>query len=179
MELVGKRKIKIPTREIKEDAVAFCACVSVALLPRLLFRGPQEMSPSLPDREAAAYLYPPFSQLLGLPLCSLSLFIFLGLPFFVLSYLSAHPPLVCSIYFWKLQQEKDGDRLEKDWRQRGKQIKGRVGLIYEERLKALHLHIWSQQHKRRTQMHRHLDDGNRKVAVTLGNPLSRGITRSN
>lgn len=49
MELVGKLKIKIPPREVREDAVVCCTCFSVALFQRLSLvpwpRGDEPQSP--------------------------------------------------------------------------------------------------------------------------------------
>ena len=134
MELVGKLGRKI-----------FSAVFIVVLLQRLsLVSRLQWGARQAPRYRGSSYpsSFPPASGAASL----LPLFIFLSLPFLLLSYLSAHPPLVWSIYFWYLQQEKDGDRLEKGWQRRVKQIKGREDLIYEERLKALNLHSLSRQH---------------------------------
>lgn len=58
--------------------------------------------------------------------------------------------------------------MEKGWQGRVRQIKGREGLIYDERLKALNLHTLSRQHlKGGTHVRRHLGEIIRKVAVTL------------
>lgn len=92
LEVLGKLRTNILTREVRFQ------CGDVA--DTSLFPGLNETSHSLPATETAAYLPPPFSQLLGLPLSSLSSFS--SLLFFCSLYPSAHPPLICSIYFWYL-----------------------------------------------------------------------------
>lgn len=100
MELVGKLRRKNINRELGRWR-ASDAGLGEALSHRApSFRVPNETSYSLVDTETAAYLLLPPPSFRAASLLARS--IFLSFPVLIISYLSAHPPLVCSIYFWYL-----------------------------------------------------------------------------